>query len=117
MGKELCDILDSSSLCNGLTKEQMRRLIESSMVEHVSYKRNDILYWMDKPPEKLIILLCGSIALVRDWQDGRRSLSKSTTAPGELFGQVRLFPSKKLLWEYAVALENSTVLEIASKLF
>lgn len=117
MAKELCKILDSSSLCAGLTTEQMRRLIESSLVECVSYKRNDILYWMDKPPEKLIILLSGRIALARDLQDGRRSLSKSTTVPGELFGQVRLFSTKKLLWEYAVALENSTVLEIASKLF
>lgn len=117
MGNELCDILDSSSLCAGLTKAQKRRLIESSLVKSVHYKRNDILYWMDKTPDKLIILLFGNIALARDLQDGRRSLSKSTTGPGELFGQIRLFSSKKLLWEYAIALENSTVLEISSTLF
>lgn len=72
---------------------------------------------MDKTPEKLIVLLSGNIALARDLQDGRRSLSKSTTEPGELFGQIRLFSAKKLLWEYAVALENSPVLELSSTLF
>ena len=55
--------------------------------------------------------------MAKDTLSGKRSLSKSNVTPGELIGAVRLFSPKKLLWEYAVALENTTVLEIVSGVF
>ncbi len=117
MNKSLSEILQSSSLCSGLTQEQIGRLISGNIVRIAQYKRNDILFWTDKPPDKLYILISGNIAMAKDTLGGKRSLSKSITQPGEMTGEVRLFSPKKLLWEYAVALENSSVLEIDSSIF
>lgn len=116
MEKDLSKILKISSLCQDLTDEQINRLIKSGLIKFVQYKRNEILFWTDKAPDKLIILLSGNIAMGRDTYDGKRSLSKSNTSVGELIGEVRLFSPKKLLWEYAVALEDVEVLELSSSL-
>ncbi|EDN8189338.1 helix-turn-helix domain-containing protein [Listeria monocytogenes] len=116
MEKDLYNILKISSICQNLTDEQINRLIKSGLIKFVQYKRNEILFWTDKTPDKLIILLSGNIAMGRDTYDGKRSLSKSNTSVGELIGEVRLFSPKKLLWEYAVALEDVEVLEFSSSL-
>ncbi len=117
MKKTLSEILETSTICNGLTQKQILRLANCNAMNLVQYKRNDILFWTDKKPEKLYILINGNIALAKDTLSGKRSLSKSIQTPGELTGVVRLFSSKKLLWEYAVALEKSQVLEIDSSIF
>ncbi|MCU85244.1 Crp/Fnr family transcriptional regulator [Listeria monocytogenes] len=116
MKNDFSKILKTSSLCQDLTDEQINRLIKSGLIKFVQYKRNEILFWTDKTPDKLVILLSGIIAMGRDTYDGKRSLSKSNTSVGELIGEVRLFSPKKLLWEYAVALEDVEVLEISSSL-
>ncbi|EAH3957119.1 Crp/Fnr family transcriptional regulator [Listeria monocytogenes] len=116
MEKEFSEILRISSLCQDLTDEQINCLIKSGLIKFVQYKRNEILFWTDKTPDKLIILLSGNIAMGRDTYEGKRSLSKSNTSVGELIGEVRLFSPKKLLWEYAVALEDVEVLEFSSSL-
>ena len=116
MNKSLLEILTSNSLCAGLNDEQVKRLIESKLIKRVSYKRNEILFWTDQAPEALMMLLSGNIAMGRDTFGGKRSLSKSNTAAGTLRNEVRLFSPKKLLWEYAVALEDSEVLEISGSL-
>ncbi|EAF6700001.1 Crp/Fnr family transcriptional regulator [Listeria monocytogenes] len=116
MKNDFSKILKTSSLCQDLTDKQINRLIKSGLIKFVQYKRNEILFWTDKMPDKLVILLSGNIAMGRDTYDGKRSLSKSNTSVGELIGEVRLFSPKKLLWEYAVALEDVEVLEISSSL-
>lgn len=117
MEKALSEILKSSNLCNGLTQKEIENLVGRDVVRIKKYKRNDILFWTDDPPEKLYILVSGDIAMARDTVRGKRSLSKSNTTPGELIGEVRLFSPRQLLWEYAIALEDSTVLEIESGIF
>lgn len=116
MNQSLSEILKSSSLCAGLTEEQLERLVSGNITKIAQYKRNDILFWTDKPPETLVMLLSGNTAMGRDTFDGKRSLSKNTTASGSLINEVHVFSQKKLLWEYAVALDDSVVLEISSKL-
>ena len=117
MEKSISEILKTSILCNGLTEEQITRLTSGNVMRIAHYKRNEILYWTDKTPDKLYVLVSGNIAMTKDTAGGRRSLSKSIQNPGELTGEVRIFSPKKLLWEYAVALENTTVLEIDSRIF
>ncbi len=117
MGKALIELLQTSALCHGLTEAQIARLVCGNAVRLASYARNDILFWTDKKPDRLYILIHGNIAMAKDTAGGKRSLSKGNTTPGDLIGDVRLFSSKKLLWEYAVALENSEALEIDSGLF
>ncbi len=116
MKKELFNILKQSSLCEGLIDEQINRLVESNLIKCTRYKRGEILFWTDHAPDKLIMLLSGNTAMGRDTFDGKRSLSKSNTIPGVLINEVRLFSPKKLLWQYAVALEDSEVLEISNRL-
>lgn len=116
MKKELFELLKINSLCTGLNDEQVTRLVESKLIKRVSYRRNEIIFWTDRTPEALMMLLSGNIAMGRDTFDGKRSLSKSNSATGTLLNEVRLFSPKKLLWEYAIALEDSEVLEISGGL-
>ncbi len=117
MQADIMKTLKLSSLGNGLNEEQLSRLVGSSVMTVKSYKRNDILFWTDKAPDKLYILMRGNIAMAKDTLSGKRSLSKSIQAQGDLTGEVRLFSPKKLLWEYAVAIEDTTVLAIDSRIF
>lgn len=117
MNQSLAEILKTSSLCDGLTQEQIDRLISRNIVKLETYKRGDILFWTEHVPDKLYILIKGNIAMAKNTISGNRSLSKSNVTPGNLIGEVRLFSPKKLLWEYAVAIENSTVLELDSSIF
>lgn len=115
--RSLPDILAASKLCEGLTRQQIERLAQNGSMQCVQYRRNDILFWTEHPPEKLYMLIGGGIAMAKDTLGGKRSLSKSNETPGELIGEVRLFSPRKLLWEYAVALVDSTVLEMDSGVF
>ena len=116
MDKEIFELLRNSNLCKGLNDEQVKRLVDSNLIKRRNYKRNEILFWTEKTPESLVMLISGSIAMGRDTFQGRRSLSKSNTVPGALLNEVRLFSPEKLLWEYALALEDSEVLEVSCSL-
>lgn len=116
MDKEIFELLRNSSLCKGLNDEQVNRLVDSNLIKRRNCKRNEILFWTEKTPESLVMLISGSIAMGRDTFQGRRSLSKSNTVPGALLNEVRLFSPEKLLWEYALALEDSEVLEVSYSL-
>lgn len=115
--QELPRIVAGSRLCAGLTEKQVGRLLESEGMQCLQYKRNDILFWTDRAPEHLYMLLKGNTAMARDTASGQRSLSKSTTTPGDLLNEVRLFSERKMLWSYAVALEDSAVLAMPARLF
>lgn len=117
MNKSLLEILQTSSMFSGLTNKQIEYLVECKMMTITRFKRNEILFWTDKTPKKLYLLISGAIAMARDTPGGKRSLSKTNTIPGKLIGNVRLFSTKKMLWEYAVALEDSSVVEVDSRLF
>ncbi len=117
MDKELLEVINLSGLFSGLSEEHISSLLIGKAMNVAEYKRNDILFWTDEPIEKLYVLIAGNIALARDTQSGKRSLSKSITQKGDITGEVRLFSEKKLLWEYAVAIEDTTVLEIGGAIF
>ncbi|EGW2153280.1 Crp/Fnr family transcriptional regulator [Enterococcus faecium] len=116
MVQDLYKLLQSSNLCNGLTSQQIELLIKKNAVKLISYKHNEILYWTDEIPEKLYMLVTGNIAMAKDTIDGKRILSKGIQTFGDLSGEVRLFSNQKLLWDYCIALENSSVIEIDSRI-
>ncbi|MBC2331033.1 Crp/Fnr family transcriptional regulator [Listeria swaminathanii] len=113
MKKDISKLLKLSRICQNLTDEQINRLIQNNLITFVQYDRNEILFWTDKKPKNLIILLSGNIAMGKNTHDGRRVLGASNTSIGELIGEVRLFSDKKLFWDYAVALKHTEVLEIS----
>ncbi len=110
----MMSILQSSKMFEGLSKEQIKQLILGKKVQMVRYKKNDILFWTDKKPDYLYMLMDGNIAMAKNTMSGSRILSQSITKKGEMTGDIRLFSEKVGLWEYAVAMEDSNVLRIDS---
>lgn len=117
MNQSIYELLQTCPIFNGLKKEQLEYLSRHHMMTIATYKRNEIIFWTDRIPEKLYLLISGGIAMGRDTASGKRSLSKTNNVPGDLIGTVLLFSSKKLLWDYAIALEDCSVVEIDSRLF
>lgn len=117
MDQSILGLLQTCPIFNDLREEQLQYLIRHHMMAIATYKRNEIIFWTDSFPGKLYLLISGGIAMGRDTASGKRSLSKTNNVPGDLIGTVLLFSSKKLLWDYAVALEDCSVVEIESRLF
>ncbi len=115
--KNSIEILKSSKLFENVNESQILHLLNANTLKYGKYKRNDILFWTDDIPEKLYVLINGNIVMAKDTESGNRILSKSNNITGELIGEVRLFSDKQLLWDYAIALEDTEVLEIDSDLF
>ena len=117
MDQSLLELMHICPIFSDFNREQLEYLIGCNVMKIAAYKRNDIVFWTNTPPLKLYLLISGGIAMARDTQSGKRSLSKTNNVPGDLIGTVRLFSPSKLLWDYAVALEDSRVIEIDSSLF
>lgn len=117
MKTEVIDTLEISNLCNGLASNQVESLAGSGYIKCVSFKRNEVLFWTDKPPQSLFVLIDGDIAMAKNTASGKRLLSTSNVVPGELIGEVRLFSENQMLWDYAVALHDSRLIMIDSRIF
>lgn len=117
MDQSLLELMHICPIFSDFNREQLEYLIGCNVMKIAAYKRNDIVFWKNTTPLKLYLLISGGIAMARDTQRGKRSLSKTNNVPGDLIGTVRLFSPSKLLWDYAVALEDSRVIEIDSSLF
>ncbi len=116
MDQSLLELMHICPIFSDFNREQLEYLIGCNVMKIAAYKRNDIVFWTNTTPLKLYLLISGGIAMARDTQSGKRSLSKTNNVPGDLIGTVRLFSPSKLLWDYAVALEDSRVIEIDSSL-
>lgn len=114
--KEVHEILENSRLCDHMNEEQVKALVHTSITNCIHYNKNDIIFRTGEPMTKLHVLVKGNIAIAKDTMSGKRILGKSIVQPGELVGEIYLFSSKDIYWTYAVALQNSTVLEISSEL-
>lgn len=117
MDTVIIDTLKKSNLCDGLTSDQMAALAKSGYIKSVRFERNEVLFWTDKPPQSLYVLIDGDIAMAKNTASGKRLLSASNTVPGDLIGEVRQFSEKQMLWDYAVALHTSRLLAIDSSIF
>lgn len=100
-----------SPLFEGLTKEEIRRLIERRSIQRRKFKRNECIFVEQQTPKSLFMLVEGSVGLHQFTVEGNLVQIASIQHPGDLFGEVYLFIAKP--YEVRATAETETsVLEL-----
>ncbi len=107
--------LKKSPLFAGMSDSDITNCLECSNAKIVPYEKDQIIFLQHELPEKLYVLLDGSIAVCSDSVLGKRNIVAAFTQPGELFGEVFLFIEKNEYDNYAQAAEGATVLEMPKR--
>lgn len=102
----------SSPIFWGMSQSDIEKCIECSGAKILRYEKEEIIFSQQGAPEKLLILLEGSIVVGSDSSSGRRNILAAFDQPGELFGEVFLFLSNNSYDHYAQADEPCAVLQI-----
>ena len=110
-------ILKASRLCTDMTSEQICRLIALGNPQYISYEKNDMLFLETLKTKTIQIMVKGSMAIAKDMPDGKRILGTEITTLGELIGDVNLFATLNVFWDYLVAMTDSVVLHISLQPF
>lgn len=97
--------------------EEIRQCLHCSKSRTAVYKKEEILFHTGEIPQRLYILLKGSVAVCRDSAWGKRMIVNSFQKPGDLFGEVFLFLTDMDYPNYTVAQKNSRILEIPKEYF
>ena len=104
--------LRKSPLFAHITDADIDSCLECSRSETVVYEKDEPIFLQQSRPQKLFILLDGSVAVCRDSMSGKRAIVTTIGEPGELFGEVFLFLDKSEYDNYAVAVTRATVLQM-----
>lgn len=113
----MVECLQSCRLFGEMTTEQIRQLLEKYPNAVHSYGKKSYIFRQEDTPEKLYILIKGSVAIAQETVMGRKRSIANVTDIGELFGEVYLFIRKDRYDMYARALEDTVVLEFSKTLF
>lgn len=103
--------LKNSPLFSGMSESDIESFLQFSKSEIAAYEKDEIVFYQKDVPQKLLVLVEGTIAVCNDSSSGKRSIVATFDQPGELFGEVFLFLSRKYD-HYAQAITNSKVLLI-----
>lgn len=109
--------LKDSPLFRGMTGEDIECCLKCSHAQSVRYDKDEMIFCQGDAPEKLSVLIDGSVAVCNDSADGRRSIVASIDKPGELFGEVFVFLGQKEYEHYAQAAVPSRILHIPREYF
>jgi len=104
--------LRKSLLFIHMTDHDIENCITCSNSEMRSYHKGEIIFSQQGKPEKLFILIEGSISICHDTISGKHNLIAAITEPGDLFGEVFLFLGKPSYDNYAIAADNSKILQM-----
>lgn len=105
-------LLKKCPLFAGMSESDIENCLSCSGSKAVSYQKGESIFLQQDAPEKLYILLEGSVSVCSDSVSGKRSIVTTITCPGELFGEVLLFINRTEYFHYAQAAEPVRVLEM-----
>jgi len=104
--------LKKSLLFTHMSDDDIENCISCSRSEIVSCPKGKIIFLQQGKPEKLFILIEGSVSICHDTITGKRNLVTTINQPSDLFGEVYLFLKKQSYDHYAMAAEDSIVLQM-----
>lgn len=102
----------NSPLFSGMTEDAIQDCLQCSKSEMISYKKDEIIFHQNDEPEKLHVLVDGSVAVCNDTVSGKRSIVATFDQSGELFGEVFVFLDQREYDHYAQAVTPARVLQI-----
>ena len=106
------EMLRQSELFSGMDEDEIKGCLNCGKAKITSYKRGEMIFLQTDTPDRLTVLLEGSVVVGSDSSDGRRSIVAAFDKPGELFGEVFVFLNGKTYGQYAQASADSKVLNI-----
>lgn len=106
----------SSPLFADLTDKEISACLACSAVKTETFKRDQLIFTPDTPPEKLMILLEGAVMIYTVSESGNRNVISTVRKSGELFGEIHLFLSTKSFDYFAEATLPSKVLTISKEI-
>lgn len=117
MQESILNALKTTSLMQGFTTEEIRKILASSAVHFKRYRKDEIIFYEGDMPQKLYLLISGTIRILKDTYQGRQIFIGEIHKAGAMFGEVYLFIEKQEYDMYTMALTSAEVLEIDRRIF
>ncbi|WP_338624061.1 Crp/Fnr family transcriptional regulator [Selenomonas sp. TAMA-11512] len=117
MQENILNALRTTSLMHGFTVEEIRKILASSAVNLKKYRKDEIIFYEGDTPQKLYLLLSGTIRILKDTYQGRQIFIGEIRKPGSMFGEIYLFIEKQEYDMYTMALTAAEILEIDRSIF
>ena len=109
--------LKNSPLFTSMSEEDIENCLTYSGGNVVAYKQGEIVFHQTDTPDKLMVLVDGSVVICSDSIEGKRSITARFDQTGELFGEVFVFLNKDHYDYYAQAASDALVLQIPKVFF
>lgn len=109
--------LKKSPLFTSMSEEDIENCLTYSGGNVVAYKQGEIVFHQTDTPDKLMVLVAGSVVICSDSIEGKRSITARFDQTGELFGEVFVFLNKDHYDYYAQAASDALVLQIPKAFF
>lgn len=117
MPEDITAILQKSSLCRGLSNEDLMEIQKDRYTMIRTYERGSMIFMEGEKPTKIYLLLSGNVGVSRSTFSGKRIVITNIEHPGDLFGEVFLFMEKPVYEMQAEAMEKSVVMELQNDNF
>lgn len=109
--------LTNSPLFFGMSEGEITFCLQCSGAETKTYEKDEIIFQQKDEPQRLLVLLDGTVAVCNDTASGKRSIVATFDRSGELFGEVFLFLNHKEYDHYAQAVTPALVLQMPKDFF
>ena len=117
MEKEPEQILAKSSLCKGMTKEEIQEILSQNGCRICHYDKGETIFLQGQKANRMFVLVSGKVVIAKVSASGKKSVLTCIETVGDLFGEIYLFIGKKEFEMEAQAVVSTTVLSIDSRIF
>ncbi|WP_242940472.1 Crp/Fnr family transcriptional regulator [Anaeromicropila populeti] len=109
--------MKESRLFCSMTEEEIEKCLKCSGAMIKTYCSDEIVFHQFDAPERLFVLLEGSVTICQDTNFGKRNIMTQIQRKGDIFGEVYLFMEHKHYEVYGVVSEYARVLQIPKHFF
>lgn len=117
MEKEPEQILAKSSLCKGMTKEEIQEILSQNGCRICHYDKGETIFLQGQKADRMFVLVSGKVVIAKVSASGKKSVLTCIETVGDLFGEIYLFIGKREFEMEAQAVVSTTVLSIDSRIF
>ncbi len=104
------------NLFSDIEQPEIDKMLKCSRACSRKLYAGEYIFRQGENPQKIFLLQEGEVALVKDFASGKRNILY-TVMPGDVFGEAFLFVGQSHYWYDAVAMKDSSVLEIPWRFF
>lgn len=115
--EDYIQILKQTFLCKDFTDDDFTHFLKHTDIQMRKYHKNEFIFMELEKPEKLFVLIEGSVSVYRDTMSGKIMPIADIEEQGDIFGEVYLYMQKEHYNINAIAKEESIILAIESRIF